>query len=92
MIISKRSLLKKEKKNEKENEAKSNKKKKKNIVAESMLVSLFKYRPYERPQMLLLILNGAQCQFQRDFPSRARQAAPFEKSPLRANEPIQGCE
>lgn len=92
MIISKRSLLKKEKKNEKENEAKSNKKKKKNMVAESMLVSLFKYRPYERPQMLLLILNGARCQFQRDFPSRARQAAPFEKSPLRANEPIQGCE
>lgn len=92
MIISKRSLLKKEKKNEKENEAKSNKKKKKNMVAKSMLVSLFKYRPYERPQMLLLILNGARCQFQRDFPSRARQAAPFEKSPLRANEPIQGCE
>lgn len=92
MIISKRSLLKKEKKNGKENEAKSNKKKKKNMVAESMLVSLFKYRPYERPQMLLLILNGARCQFQRDFPSRARQAAPFEKSPLRANEPIQGCE
>lgn len=60
------------------------------MVAESMLVSLFKYRPYERPQMLLLILNGARCQFQRDFPSRARQAAPFEKSPLRANEPIQG--
>lgn len=92
MIISKRSLFKKEKKNGKENEAKSNKKKKKNMVAESMLVSLFKYRPYERPQMLLLILNGARCQFQRDFPSRARQAAPFEKSPLRANEPIQGCE
>lgn len=92
MIISKRSLLKKEKKNGKENEAKSNKKKKKNMVAESILVSLFKYRPYERPQMLLLILNGARCQFQRDFPSRARQAAPFEKSPLRANEPIQGCE
>lgn len=92
MIISKRSLLKKEKKNGKENEAKSNNKKKKNMVAESMLVSLFKYRPYERPQMLLLILNGARCQFQRDFPSRARQAAPFEKSPLRANEPIQGCE
>lgn len=92
MIISKQSLLKKEKKNGKENEAKSNKKKKKNMVAESMLVSLFKYRPYERPQMLLLILNGARCQFQRDFPSRARQAAPFEKSPLRANEPIQGCE
>lgn len=92
MIISKRFLLKKEKKNGKENEAKSNKKKKKNMVAESMLVSLFKYRPYERPQMLLLILNGARCQFQRDFPSRARQAAPFEKSPLRANEPIQGCE
>lgn len=92
MIISKRSLLKKEKKNGKENEAKSNKKKKKNMVTESMLVSLFKYRPYERPQMLLLILNGARCQFQRDFPSRARQAAPFEKSPLRANEPIQGCE
>lgn len=91
MIISKRSLLKKEKKNGKENEAKSNKKKK-NMVAESMLVSLFKYRPYERPQMLLLILNGARCQFQRDFPFRARQAAPFEKSPLRANEPIQGCE
>lgn len=74
---------------EKSNKEKK-KKKKKNMVAESMLVSLFKYRPYERPQMLLLILNGARCQFQRDFPSRARQAAPFEKSPLRANEPIQG--
>ena len=75
---------------EKSNKEKKKKKKKKNMVAESMLVSLFKYRPYERPQMLLLILNGARCQFQRDFPSRARQAAPFEKSPLRANEPIQG--
>lgn len=31
--------------------------------------------------MLLLILSGAQCQFQRDFLARTRLPAPFEKSP-----------